>query len=659
MELPRTRVFGKLIQLTAIFLVAIAALIGAPDGALAQAPPADFDPVTWSFSLDPATATPGGRVVGRLAATIEPGWRLYAPTTPKAGEAGGPPLTKIELSESPAVASWKALQPPPTTKHDPNFDLQSEIYTDTVTFVYDIELQPDVAIGDVSLEASVFYSVCDDRFCLRPVRRKATATMTVAATAAAAAPAIPEGYEEAKPRVRPAAARTSGAASGASTGTAPGSEGLVQFAAVAFGFGLLAIFTPCVFPMIPITMSYFVSTQSGSKRASLLQATVFCLGVIVLFTGLGALVSVVLGPFGAVQLGSNVWVNLFIALIFLLFAASLFGAFEISVPSGAMTKLSKMSGRGGTFGTLVMGLVFALASFACTGPFVGPLLASSIQGGLAWPIFGMAMFATGMALPFFGLALFPAYLSKLPKSGSWLSRTKRTMAFLILAAAFKYLSNVDMMYQLEILTRERFLAVWAVLLGLCGFYTLGMLRLPDEADEPPGFGRLSVGVVFLVLALSLLPGMFGARLGEIDAYVPPVEYSGLGATMLGGSAGNQQQDQWLKDDYDKALSLARESGKPVLLSFTGYACTNCHWMKANMFTKPEIREVTANLILLELYVDGQDEATARNQEMQLNRFRTTAIPYYVIIRPDESVAGEFAGATRDAAAFRAFLQSAG
>jgi thiol:disulfide interchange protein DsbD len=433
----------------------------------------------------------------------------------------------------------------------------------------------------------------------------------------------------------------------------------VQFAAVAFGFGLLAIFTPCVFPMIPITMSYFVSTRSGSKRASLLQATVFCLGVIVLFTGLGALVSVVLGPFGAVQLGSNVWVNLFIALIFLLFAASLFGAFEITVPSGAMTKLNQMSGRGGTLGTLVMGLVFALASFACTGPFVGPLLASSIQGGLAWPIFGMAMFSTGMALPFFGLALFPAYLSKLPKSGSWLSRTKRTMAFLILAAAFKYLSNVDMMYQLEILTRERFLAVWAVLLGLCGLYTLGMLRLPDEADEPPGFGRLSVGVVFLVLALSLLPGMFGARLGEIDAYVPPVEYSGLGATLLGGSAGNQQQDQWLKDDYDKALSLARESGKPVLLSFTGYACTNCHWMKANMFTKPEIREVTANLILLELYVDGQDEATARNQEMQLNRFRTTAIPYYVIIRPDESVAGEFAGATRDAAAFRAFLQSAG
>jgi thiol:disulfide interchange protein DsbD len=248
-------------------------------------------------------------------------------------------------------------------------------------------------------------------------------------------------------------------------------------------------------------------------------------------------------------------------------------------------------------------------------------------------------------------------LSKLPKSGSWLSRTKRTMAFLILAAAFKYLSNVDMMYQFEILTRERFLAVWAVLFGLCGLYTLGMLRLPDEADEPPGVGRLSVGMAFLALALSLLPGMFGARLGEIDAYVPPVEYSGLGATLLGGSAGNQQQDQWLKDDYDKALSLARESGKPVLLSFTGYACTNCHWMKANMFTRPDIAAAVEDLVMVELYTDGMDEASEQIQQLQLNRFGTVAIPYYAVVGPDETVVAEFAGRTTDADAFRAFLTS--
>jgi thiol:disulfide interchange protein DsbD len=592
-----------------------------------------------------------------LTAKIEPGWRLYAPTTPGAGQGNGPPLTKIELSESVAVANWKAFQPQPTRKHDPNFDLESEIYTGEVTFLYDIELKPDATEGEATLEASAFYSVCDDRFCLRPVLRKTPAVLQVAALDPSAsqpvsAPSVPAGYEEAKPR---AASDLTLILNKDAPAAAPGSEGLLQFAAVAFGFGLLAIFTPCVFPMIPITMSYFVSTQTGERKASFVQATVFCVGVIVLFTGIGALVSVILGPFGTVQLGSNVWVNLFIAFVFFAFAASLFGAFEISIPSGAMTRLNKVSGRGGILGTLLMGLVFALASFACTGPLIGPLLASSIQGGLAWPIFGMAMFSTGMALPFFGLALFPAYISKLPRSGSWLIRIKRTMAFLILAVAFKYLSNVDLMYQLQILTRERFLAIWIVLFGLCGFYLLGMLRLPDEADDRPGLPRLGLGVLVLFLAVSLVPGMLGGRLGEIDAYVPPVEYSGLGAASLAGGGGDRVP--WLKDDYQKALTLAREQGKTVLVSFTGYACTNCHWMKANMFTKPEIVEVTRNLVLVELYTDGADEASKVNQELQLTRFRTTAIPHYAIIRPDETIVAEFPGRTRDAEAFRKFLRS--
>ncbi len=646
---------------TARTLLVALALLTTLGNSQAQAPPPDFDPVQWSVSLEPATAPPGGRITGHLTAKIEPGWRLYAPTTPGAGQGDGPPLTKIELSESPAVASWKVFQPKPAIKHDPNFDRESEIYTEGVTFLFEIELQPKTALGEASLEASAFYSVCDDRFCLRPVRRKTSAVLQVAAAAPEAAkqpalvvPGIPAGFEEAKPR---AISRDLSQAQNTGAPAAPTfqSQGLFQFAAVAFGFGLLAIFTPCVFPMIPITMSYFVSTQSGSRKASLTQATAFCLGVIVLFTGLGALVSVILGPFGAVQLGSSVWVNLFIALVFFAFAASLFGAFEITIPSGAMTRLSKMSGRGGILGTLMMGLVFALASFACTGPFFGSLLAGSLQGGLAWPIFGMAMFSAGMALPFFGLALFPAYISKLPRSGSWLTRTKRTMAFLILAAAFKYLSNVDLMYQLEILTRERFLAIWVVLLGLCGFYLLGMLRLPEESDDAPGLGRLALGSLFLVAAVSLIPGMVGGRLGEIDAYVPPVEYSGLGATSLAGGAG--ERVQWLKDDYQKALSLARDQGKTVLVSFTGYACTNCHWMKANMFTKPEIMEATRSLVLVELYTDGQGEASQKNQELQLSRFRTTAIPYYALIRADETVAAEFAGSTRDVEAFRKFLQS--
>ena len=411
--------------------------------------------------------------------------------------------------------------------------------------------------------------------------------------------------------------------------------------------------------MIPITMSYFVSAGSTSRRQSIVQALTFCAGIVICFTGLGALVSVILGPFGTVQLGSSVWVNLSIALIFGVFAVSLFGVFEITVPSGALTSLDRLSRRGGTAGVLVMGLVFALASFACTGPFVGTLLAGSVQGGLAWPVFGMAMFSSGMALPFFALALFPAYLKKLPKSGGWLGRVKKTMAFLILAAAVKYLSNVDLVYQWEILTRERFLAIWIVLLTLAAFYLLGFFRFPDEPPpsepEPVGLGRLSVSAAFLVVALSLVPGMFGGRLGELDAYVPPPEYSGISRASLGG--GTAEKSAWIKDDYEGALAKARASGKSVLVSFTGYSCSNCKWMKYNMFTKPAIAELTSEMILVELYTDGRDDVTAANQDLQLNRFGSVAIPHYAIVRPDETIAAEFSGRTRDVEEFRGFLIS--
>ena len=226
------------------------------------------------------------------------------------------------------------------------------------------------------------------------------------------------------------------------------------------------------------------------------------------------------------------------------------------------------------------------------------------------------------------------------------------MSFLIFAAALKYLSNVDQVYQWYILTRERYLAVWIVLLAMAGFYLLGMLRIGDEESGSVGAGRLGLGGLFLVLAVSLIPGMFGARLGELDAYVPSPEYSGLTNVGFGGGA---EANKWIKDDYAKALELARESGKPVLIGFTGYTCTNCHWMKANMFTRPPIAEALAGLILVELYTDGADERSQANQQMQLDRFGTVAIPYYAIIRPDESVIAEFPGRTRDTEEFLQFL----
>jgi thiol:disulfide interchange protein DsbD len=346
--------------------------------------------------------------------------------------------------------------------------------------------------------------------------------------------AIPAGYLEAKPAQEQA--RTGGESH--------------SFLLVAFGFGLASLFTPCVFPMIPITMSYFLSRPSGGRRESVAQAAVFCLGIVVLFSGLGLLMTALLGPFGIVTLGSNPWVNGFIAALFLAFGLSLLGAFEINIPSPILTRLNRSSEKGGWAGALLMGLTFSLASFACVGPFVGTLLAASVAGGGARPLLGMVTFATGLALPFFLLALFPSYLRRLPRSGGWLARVKVVMGFVILAASLKYLSSVDQVLQWGWLTRERFLAAWIVLFAMAGLYLLGFVRLEGvKPDEPMGLGRLLVGIAFLVFALSLAPGMSGGKLGALDAYVPAAG----GEATPGSSASGLV---WMKDQYRAARAQA-------------------------------------------------------------------------------------------------------
>jgi thiol:disulfide interchange protein DsbD len=430
-------------------------------------------------------------------------------------------------------------------------------------------------------------------------------------------------------------------------------EGLFGFLAVAFGFGLASIFTPCVFPMIPITMSYFLNRPSGGRRESIVQALVFCLGIIVLFSGLGVATTAMLGPFGIVTLGSNPWVNAFISALFIAFGLSLLGAFEITIPSVILTRLHHSSNQGGFIGSLFMGLTFSLASFACVGPFVGTLLAASVSGGKMRPLAGMVAFATGLALPFFLLAVFPSYLQRMPRSGGWMARVKVVMGFVILAASLKYLSSLDQVLQLGWLTRERFLAAWIVLFAAAGLYLLGFLRLEGiKADEQMGLGRLLSGMALLIFAVSLLPGMFGGKLGDLDAYVP------LGTQTAGGGTGGESALVWMKNRYREALDQARREGKLVLLNFTGYACTNCHWMKANMFTRPEIAAPLKKFVLVELYTDGTDAESEANQQVELAKFHTVAIPYYAIVDADERVLATFPGSTGDASEYLAFLNKA-
>ncbi len=576
--------------------------------------------VAWTVTAD---AAGGGKVLLRAAGKVEPGWHLYSASSP----AGIP--TSFQIGPDAAAGRVRVFQPAPKKAFDPNFSAETETFEGDVTFLLEVALKQ---AAPTALDIKARYQTCNDKQCV-PSRWSGSVPL---AAGPAAAIVIPPGYSEAKP--------PAGAGAGAAQ-----EQGLGAFLLVAFGFGLASLFTPCVFPMIPITMSYFLNRQSGARGDGVAQAVVFCLGIIVLFSGLGLLITAVLGPFGVVQLGSNPWVNGFISALFIVFGLSLLGAFEITIPSSILTRLNQSSDKGGFAGTLLMGLTFSLASFACVGPFVGTLLAASVSGGGTRPLFGMVTFATGLALPFFLLALFPSYLKRLPRSGGWMSRVKVVMGFVILAASLKYLSSLDQVLRWGFLTRERFLAAWIVLFAMAGLYLLGFLRLEGiKPEDRVGIGRLLMGIAFLVFAISLFPGMAGGRLGDLDAYVPVASGEG-GAPGTGGLV-------WLKDQYREALDRARREGKLVFVNFTGYACANCHWMKANMFTRPEIAAAMQGFILVDLYGDGTDAASEENQKLELAKFNTVAEPFYAILDADEKVIATFPGLTKDPAEFLAFVR---
>lgn len=604
-----------------------------------------LNPVQWSLAVEPASAPPGARVLGNLTARMDPGWRVYSMTTPR------PPIaTTVEIAPHPAIEAVRLYQPEPVRKLDPNFGTETETFVGEVTLLVELRLSADAAPGAIELTVRPRFQACDDRQCLPPRRANVTALLTVDPAAPSTSPAIPPGYRLVSGTPEEIAAEPS--AVPRETSAPP--QALSMFLLVAFGFGLAAIFTPCVFPMIPITVSFFLNKPAAGRARAVFEALVFSLGIIVLFSGLGLLVTALLGPFGMVQLGSNPWVNGFIAAVFIVFALSLLGAFEIRIPSSVLTRLDQASRGGGLAGTLLMGLTFSLTAFACVGPFVGTLLAASLAEGGWKPALGMLGFATGLASPFFLLALFPSYLARMPRAGGWMERVKVVLGFAVLAAAFKYLSAVDKVLGWNLLTRELFLAVWIVLFALAGLYLLGLLRLPGiRPEETLGLPRLLIGAALLVLAVSLLPGMFGGRLGELDAFVPPPREE---AAPAGGPAPERR---WMKNQYAEALDRARRDNKLVFVSFTGYACTNCQWMKANLFTRPEIAAELERFVLVELYTDGRDAASEQNQRMQETRFRTVAIPYYAILSPDDKVIATFAGLTRDSEEFLRFLRAAG
>ncbi len=607
-----------------------------------------LDPIHWTLTAEPAPSggsltkvAPGGVVWLRLTAKMDEGWHLYSVTTPP----GGPNPTTISLAENPAVAKADLYQAKPERKLDPNFGVDTETFEKETSFLFAVTLKSDAAAGNVAMTAQLRYQACTEKLCLPPRKKTAETSVNVVAGTPASSFAAPAEFAKVAAK---APATAPGSVAPKAAAPKP-QDDLAGFLLIAFGLGLAAIFTPCVFPMIPITVSFFVQQKGG-----FLQAIVFCLGIIVFFCAIGFGVTAALGPFGVVQLGSNPWVNGFIAAVFFVFGLSLLGAFEITLPSSLLTKLDSASRQGGLIGTLLMGLTFTLTSFACVGPFMGTLLASSVQGSKLTPVLGMGAFAAGLSMPFFFLALFPSYLKKLPRSGGWMSRVKIVMGFIVMALIVNYLAKVDQALQLNYVTREIFLAAWFVLFALPGVYLLGFLRLEGiKKDEELGVGRLLVASGFLIFSLTLLPGMFGAKLGELDAYVPPPS-GGFGA---GGGSAASPESAWMKNDLKGALAKAKAEGKQVLVSFTGYACTNCHWMKANMFPRPDVQAELKNFVVVELYTDGTDELSKQNQDLEEKKFGTVAIPYYAVLDAEEKTVASFPGLTKKAEEFLAFLKT--
>ncbi len=603
-----------------------------------------FDPVKWSTSVEKISET-SYKLISK--ATIDSGWHVYSQNVPD----DGPIPTTFTFDDKNGAIKivGNTSEEEGHTVNDPVFDMTIKYFENEAIFEQQIEVSG--AIDTVN--GVVEFTVCDDEKCLAPVEIDLLFNLTgkkitgSGDTSSSLAEVVDKEANENSAR------------------------GLWSIFFIAFISGFAALLTPCVFPMIPMTVSFFTK-QSKNKAAGIRNAIIYGICIIVIYVLLGTAVTGIFGADALNALATNVWFNIIFFLLLVVFAVSFLGAFEIMLPNSWANKVDSQADRGGLIGIFFMALALAIVSFSCTGPIVGTLLVEAAsKGGLA-PIIGMLGFSLAIALPFALFAAFPGWLNSLPKSGGWLNTVKVVLGFLELALAFKFLSQADLVLDLHLLEREVFLAIWIAIFGALAFYLFGKIQLPHDSPVTHiSVGRLSLGLVVMSFTIYMIPGLWGAPLNLISAFPPPQHYSespyGVGYSRMGGSASTAHDDIpegahlmaphdiLAFNDYYKGLAYAKKVNKPVMIDFTGKACVNCRKMEQNVWVKDKVLKILkGDVVLISLYVDDKRRLPENEvvesklrpgkklkyigqkwSELQTIKYKTNSQPYYVLMDHNE------------------------
>lgn len=621
-----------------------------------------FNPVEWEFSHEDLG---NDEYQLNFKANIDEGWYVYSQFISD----DGPIPTAFTFFESEDYRLiGQTNEGEPIEQFDPNFDMVLKYFKNEAQFSQRVK----VLNGDASVSGEFVFMVCDESQCLPPEYIEFTFSLGQSANSSKNMDASQEemSNESTLNLVADEGLDTEDNSNESSSKIAVWS---IFF--IAFLSGFAAIFTPCVFPMIPMTVSYFTK-QSKDKAKGVSNAIIYGLSIILIYVGLGVGVSAAFGPEVLNSMATNAYFNIAFFLLLIVFAASFLGAFELTLPHSWINKADQASDKGGFIGIFFMALVLALVSFSCTGPIVGTLLVEAASGGsYLGPIVGMLGFSLAIALPFALFAAFPGWLNSLPQSGGWLNSVKVVLGFLELALAFKFLSNADLVWQTHFLERELFIAIWIVIFGLLTMYLLGLFKLAHDSDiKHLSVGRLFLATFFGIFTIYMIPGMWGAPLKLINAFPPPMHYSespyGVGYTA-GVTSSSESHGHYASQhlgpqgimvfhDYDEGIKHAKKVGLPIMIDFTGWACVNCRKMEEKVWSDPEVkRMLKEDVVLISLYVDERTELPEDEQYvttiagkkkkvrtvgdkwtvLQAETYKTNSQPYYVILDHDENQLG--------------------